>query len=107
MPGGSAANRVTNNYFDWRDRLVATKSGVETSESSSLNRPIFYTEYDNLSQAIAQEKYDGDNVTISDGNSDGVPDKPSSSLLRARSTSSLDDQGRVYQAKTYSVDQST
>jgi hypothetical protein len=25
--GGSAANRVTNNYFDWRDRLVATKSG--------------------------------------------------------------------------------
>src|SRR5262249_40213127 len=36
-----------------------------------------------------------------------VPDKPSSSLLRARSTASYDDQGRVYQSKTYSVDPSS
>jgi len=26
-PGGSQANRVTNNYFDWRDRLVVQKQG--------------------------------------------------------------------------------
>ena len=32
-PGGSMANRVTNNYFDWRDRLVAQKQGVQGSES--------------------------------------------------------------------------
>jgi YD repeat-containing protein len=46
-------------------------------------------------------------VTISDSNSDGMPDKPSSSLLRAYSTASYDDQGRVYQAQTFSVNQST
>src|SRR5262249_26032424 len=33
--------------------------------------------------------------------------KPSASLLRARSTASYDDQKRVYQAKVFSVDQST
>src|SRR5262245_7249638 len=34
IPGGSAANRVINRYSDWRDRLVATKSGVQSSEDS-------------------------------------------------------------------------
>src|SRR5262245_23294494 len=28
IPGRSAANRVTQNYFDSRDRLVALKTGV-------------------------------------------------------------------------------
>src|SRR5437879_12890 len=94
-------------FYDWRDRSVATKVGVEGTESTSLNRPIYYTEYDNLSEATAQEQYDGDGVTISDADGDGVPDKPSSSLLRARSTTSYDDQGRVYLTQTFSVDQST
>src|SRR5262249_7809953 len=48
MPGGSAANRVTQSYYDWRDRLVATKSGVQGSEDTSTHRPIFYRELDNL-----------------------------------------------------------
>src|SRR5437867_4680119 len=54
----------------------------------------------------ASDQYDGDGVTISDANSDGVPDKPSSSLLSARSTTSFDDQGRVYATFTFSVNQS-
>src|SRR5262249_27872843 len=74
---------------------------------TTTHRPISYTELDNLGQATAQDQYDGDGVTISDSNSDGVPDKPSSSLLRAYSTSSYDDQGRVYQSQTFSVNQST
>jgi len=106
-PGGSAADRVSQFFYDWRNRLVAMKSGVEASESTSLNRPIQYFELDNLGQRIATELYDGDNVTISDGNSDGVPDKPSSSLLRARSTTSFDDQSRVYRTEMFSVNQST
>src|SRR5438093_1012355 len=101
-----AADRVSKFYYDWRNRLVATKAGYESSESTSLNRPIVYVEFDNLGQTIAVEQYDGDNVTISDSNSDGVPDKPSSSLLRARSTASFDEQGRVYRTNTFSVDQS-
>ena len=27
-------------YYDWRDRQIATKGGVETSESISVNRPM-------------------------------------------------------------------
>jgi RHS repeat-associated protein len=105
-PGGGTANRVSQFYFDWRDRLVASKAGVEGTESTSLNRPIYYVEYDNLGEITASEQYDGDGVTISDSNSDGVPDKPSSSLLRARSTASFDDQGRLYRTNTFSVNQS-
>jgi YD repeat-containing protein len=104
IPGGSAANRVNQFYFDWRDRQVASKLGVEGTESTSLNRPIYYTEYDNLNEAIAEEQYDGDNVTITMTN--GVPDKPSSSLRRSRSTTDFDERGRVYATHVFSVDQS-
>src|SRR5262249_33095153 len=45
--GGSDPDRVSQFYFDWRDRLVASKSGVETTESTTVHRPIFYTDYDN------------------------------------------------------------
>lgn len=106
-PGGGAANRVANFYADWRNRLVATKAGVEGTESTSLNRPIAYADLDNLGQIIASERYDGDNVTIADGNNDGVPDKPAASLIRARSTASFDEQGRPYRTQTFSVDQSS
>jgi hypothetical protein len=104
IPGGSAANRVNQVFYDWRDRQVASKMGVEGTESTSLNRPIYYTEYDNLNEAIAQEQYDGDNVTITTTN--GVPDKPSSSLRRSRSTTDFDERGRVYATHVFSVDQS-
>lgn len=36
-----------------------------------------------------------------------LPDKPSSSLLRARTTTDYDDQGRVFRTRVYSVDPST
>jgi YD repeat-containing protein len=105
--GGSEPDRVTEFYYDWRNRQVASKGGVEASESTSLNRPIFYQELDNLGQVTASEQYDGDNVSIVDANSDGVPDKPSSSLLRARGTSEYDEQGRVFASHVFSVDPST
>jgi RHS repeat-associated protein len=104
-PGGSAANRVTNNYFDWRDRLVATKSGVQASEDTTTHRPILYYTFDNLSETTSVDRYDGDTVTITSTN--GVPQAPSSSLLRAHTVTSYDDQGRVYLSQTYSVDPSS
>src|SRR5262249_36814021 len=106
-PGGSAADRVTNSYFDWRDRLVAVKLGVETSESTSVNRPIVYFTMDNLSEVTRVQMYDGDTVSITDSNSDGVPDAPSSSLLRAQRETTFEDQGRAYETKVYSVDSSS
>jgi len=108
IPGGSAANRVSEYAFDWRNRRVAGKSGVEGTESTSLNRPIFYTEYDNLGQVIASEQYDGDGLSITaDADSDGVPDRPSAGLLRARQTFDYDDQGRAFRSHVFLVDQTT
>jgi RHS repeat-associated protein len=104
-PGGSAADRVKQSFFDWRDRLVAVKSGVETSESTSVNRPIVYYTLDNLGETPRTQMYDGDGVSITVTN--GVPDAPSSSLLRAQSDTSFDDQGRAYQSKVFSVDPSS
>jgi RHS repeat-associated protein len=104
-PGGSAANRVTNNYYDWRDRLVATKSGVQASEDTTTHRPILYYTLDNLSETTQVDRYDGDTVTST--SSGGVPQAPSAALLRARSTSSYDEQGRVYLTQVYSVNPST
>jgi YD repeat-containing protein len=61
-PGLSAAARVEQYSYDWRDRLVATKSGVEASEGTSVNRPIAYLVYDNLDQLTRVQRYDGDGV---------------------------------------------
>jgi RHS repeat-associated protein len=107
-PGGGADPRVTVSSYDWRNRLVATKGGAQTTESTSVNRPLFYFEYDNLNHVTNRERYDGDGVALpTDGDGDGVPDQPSGSLLRARSTAEYDNQGRVFRANTWSVNPST
>ena len=63
--------------YDWRDRLVATKSAIETSESASDNTHfITYQNYDNVDRVLAELVYDGDTVALADSNSDGVPDQP-------------------------------
>jgi YD repeat-containing protein len=104
-PGGSAADRVTEMYYDWRDRLVASKSGVQSSEDTTTHRPILYNTYDNLDEVIEVQQYDGDGVTITSTN--GVPNAPSTSLLRAETLTSYDDQRRVYKTQEYSVDPSS
>jgi RHS repeat-associated protein len=105
IPGGSAANRVTQNFFDWRNRVVATKSGVETSEATDTNRLISYVDYDNLNRVTTSRLYDGDAVSIT--STSGVPNAPSSSLLRAKSETQYDERGQVYKTLTYSVDPSS
>ncbi len=94
IPGGGADDRVTAFYYDWRNRLVAAKNGVQGSENTGVQRRIAYNEYDNLDQVTAVTDYDGDNVSITSSN--GVPNAPSTSLRRARSVFSYDEQGRVY-----------
>jgi YD repeat-containing protein len=99
-PGGSAAARVTDSVYDWRDRLVATKSGVQGSEDTTTHRPILFSTYDNLDEVTSVSQYDGDGVTLS-------TTPPSASLLRAYTTTAYDEQGRVYQTKQYDVNQAT
>jgi RHS repeat-associated protein len=104
-PGGSATPRVTQNWFDWRDRLVASKAGVQTTEDTTTHRPIVFYTYDNLDQVTQTQQYDGDGVTITV--SAGVPQPPSASLLRAQRNTVFDDQGRPYQKQVFDVNPST
>jgi RHS repeat-associated protein len=71
------------------------------------HRPITYYDYDNLGEVVSAERYDGDDVTVADGNGDGVPDRPAPELLRARATTDYDEQGRAYRTSTFSVDSAT
>lgn len=105
IPGNGAAPRYTQYYYDWRDRQVAEKDGVQANENDGTNRPIYYTTYDNLNEATSQSQYDGDGVTINTVN--GVPQPPDPSLLRAYSTTEYDDQGRIYRTNTYDVNPQT
>jgi YD repeat-containing protein len=98
--GTSADDRVTRFAYDWRDRLVASKSGVQGTEGTATHRPIFFQDLDNLGEVTAVSQYDGDGVTLSST-------KPSAGLLRAYSTAAYDDQGRPYRLQQYSVGAST
>src|SRR5579884_4168059 len=104
-PGLGAPNRVTDYWYDWRDRQVAMKSGVSASENDGVNRPIIVTTYDNLDEAIETQQYAGDGVTPTISN--GVLQPLSSSLLRAQEIDSYDDQGRLYRTQVYDVNPST
>jgi RHS repeat-associated protein len=104
QPGTASADRVTKNYFDWRDRLVETKSGVQSTEDTSTHRPIYYLTLDNLNEVTQVAKYDGDQQAIT--STSGVPDAPANSLLRAEETVSYDEWGRVYRTDTYDIIQS-
>src|SRR5262245_17512826 len=77
-----------------RNELSASVAS-RTSRSSPFS---FMKLIDNLGEVTASYRYDGDNVTIGDGNSDGVPDKPASNL-RAKTTTDYDERGRAYRIR--------
>jgi uncharacterized delta-60 repeat protein/RHS repeat-associated protein len=121
---GTTSAHITDFYYDWRDRQVASKSGVllngsnqpdpggETN-SASVQRLVSYTTYDNLGEVTQQDQYDGDGVVMvtsnasTDSGNDGVPDAPGTNKLRARIKTDYDDQGRVWRSGVFRVDQST
>lgn len=105
-PGGGATTRVTLNYYDWRNRLVAIKYADQGGGESGSDQthPITYLELDNLDRILSISKFDGDTVSIS--SSSGVPTAPSSSLLRAKTTYAYDDLDRLFVSKTFSVNPS-
>jgi RHS repeat-associated protein len=105
-PGGGASARETDYFYSYRDRLVATKEGVQANEDATTHRPIVYYEYDSIGEVIAVDRYDGDGVTITTPSGQAFPSKPSASLLRAYSTTAFDDQQRPYANVVYSVNQS-
>jgi RHS repeat-associated protein len=109
LPGGGAAARTARNYYDWRNRLVASKAGVgpnQTQEDTTTHRPILYRDYNNAGEVLANEQYDGDQFSVTVDATSGVPIRPPENLRRARTASLYDNQGRVYQTNTYDVVQS-
>ena len=105
---GIGTDRVSQFAYDFRDRQVASKSGVETIESESTNRPVMYQVYDNMSRVTSRSQYDGDGVSIqTDANNDGTPDMPDASRRRRLSNTLYDNQSRVFRAEEILVDQST
>jgi RHS repeat-associated protein len=105
-PLDTASVRETDYLYDWRDRLVLTKQGVQSPEDLTTHRPIQYSAYDNLGEVVASEQYDGDGVTLATWTStNGVPNRPDATRLRAKITTQYDDQRRVYQTNQFSVDQ--
>ncbi len=103
-PGLGGNNRVTDFWYDWRDREVAVKSGVQASENDGTNRPIVVTTYDNLDEVTETQQYVGDGVTptISNGVLQALP----AADLRAQEIDNYDDQGRVYKTQVYDVNPS-
>jgi hypothetical protein len=92
---------VTAFYYDWRDRLMGTKDGVQANENDGTHRPIFYFTRDNLDEVTQSQRYDGDTISITTSN--GVPQPPAAGL-RTQTAINYDDQQRPYQSLVYSVD---
>jgi RHS repeat-associated protein len=106
-PSGSAANRVTDYWYNWEDQKVAEKDGVSSNESDGVNRPLTVYTYDNLNDVTESQIYSGDGETPSI--SGGVLSLPGgiSSDLQAEAVTSYDNQGNVYQTQEYSVNPTT
>ena len=107
-PGSGQADRVTQWAYDWRDRQIASKEGVQSSEDSTTNRPITYYVLDNLGQVVEIDTYDADGISLASlGSTNGVPNAPSASLRRSQTTAAYDSLGRIYQSSVKTVDQSS
>ncbi len=64
IPGGSAAPRATQMFYDWRDRLTISKEGAQTTESADTQRTVTAYTYDNQNRVTSVSKYDGDNTLM-------------------------------------------
>ncbi len=107
MPGGGTANRVTQHFYDWRDRRVITISGGQGSGTDYTNRQMVHYTLDNLGRVTTRQQYHADGYSVTDSPADGVPDTPPDSRRRVKTTYSYDDQDRVYRTEVFKINQST
>jgi len=105
-PGAADPDRVSQFLYDFRDRLVAEKDGVQASEDTATHRPIYYWLLDNQGEITAAYQFDGDNLNLNSFASTAVTDSTptsGSSNLRALTQYQYDDQGRQYEQQVFSV----
>jgi RHS repeat-associated protein len=112
-PDSNASDqRVTENWYDFRDRLQVTKRGLlanPSSETDGMNRPLTSYTLDNLGRVTQRDLYDGDGILPTFDSSTGNYSISSSSAgqLRGRAKAYFDDQDRLYQTVAYGVGQSS
>ncbi|MCL2639640.1 MAG: hypothetical protein FWD53_02230, partial [Phycisphaerales bacterium] len=102
----SSSPRASRMYYDWRNRLVATKAGwsvgSDSGSSDGVHRPITFCDLNNLGECVVDYRYDGDGVQVTVAS--GVVSISATANLRAKTVNSYDDQGRIYRTEVYSVD---
>ena len=99
---------ITDNWFDWRNRLIVTKDSVPPpSGLDTTNEPLRVEVLDNLGEEVASYEYTGDGITPTYTN--GVPGLPAGDGvdLRKFSTAALDNQGQTFESQMFTVDQTT
>ncbi len=117
-PGGGAAPRVTQYFFDWRNRELASKRGVLLDQNGNVmleaandpvNRPLEFRDYNNLNELTGIALYDGTGfaVTMSNGVPTKPADYPAGNRLRAYQEIKHDDQGRVFRTEVSNVNPTT
>ena len=109
-PGNGAPNRVTQYLYDFRDRMIGSKSGVQTTETGNTSF-INVSALDNLGETTASFTFAGDGLALSSF-AGGVSISSEyatidDSALRTYSTAVYDEQGRAYQSTVYSIDPDT
>jgi RHS repeat-associated protein len=104
----SGDDRVTQSLFDFEDRQVASKSGIQSSESDGTHRPISFNVLDNMGETLRAYQFDGDAVALSDFSAAALTDAiptADASKVRALTVNSFDDQGRNYRTQVFDIDQ--
>jgi YD repeat-containing protein len=87
--------------------MVAEKDGVQTTESTGVNRPITIFTYDNLNELIQTQVFDGDGVSLPDPNDIADFETANASLLVSQTETDFDNQGQIFETEVDNVDPTT
>ena len=64
VSGGGDPDQVSQYLYDWRDREIAEKDGVSSTETDGTNRPITINTYDNLNEITQTQTFNGDGIPL-------------------------------------------
>jgi RHS repeat-associated protein len=101
-PGGGAADRVTDYFYDYQDNPIG-----ELENAGTDSEILLFTQYDQLGNPTLSEQFAAGSTVITDADLVNAADKIPSGLtagdLRAQSTYAWDDQGQLYREQDFSV----
>jgi YD repeat-containing protein len=103
-PNDGSPDHVTQYLYDFQDRQIGEKDGVQPSEDTSTHRPIYFWTLDNLGEMTGSYQFDGDQIPLSDfaGGLSGLS-SGDASRLRAQTLDDYDELGQLYEEEQFSV----